>query len=148
MAHPNLVSAEGLALLDSLTQRIARLDGVRRVYSLSNAQQVVAGEGGAELAPVVEPPLEDPALPGRVQQALARSPELTGLFVSQDRRTAGLLIEIEDRNGDLNYRGALIDALRAIMAEPQARRRQPAPDRDRGPEERRERVHRARPAPA
>lgn len=118
VAHPNLMSAEGLALLGSLTDRIARLDGVRRVYSLSNAQQVVRGEGGAEMAPVVAPPLEDPALASRVQAALSRSPELTGLFVSQDRHTAGLLIEIEDRPGDFVYRGALIDALRAIIAEP------------------------------
>ncbi|HEY8153553.1 MAG TPA: MMPL family transporter [Myxococcota bacterium] len=120
VAHPNLVSGEGLALVDQLTTRIARLDGVRRVYSLSNAQQVVAGEGGAEMAPVVAPPLEDPALPARVRAALARNPDLTGLFVSADGRTAGLLIEIEDRAGDLNYRAALIDALRAIVAEPRA----------------------------
>jgi predicted RND superfamily exporter protein len=120
VAHPNLVSNQGLELLDSLTTRIAHLDGVRRVFSLSNAKQVVAGEGGAELTPLVEPPLTDPALPGRVQEALARSPELTGLFVSSDRHTAGLLIEIEDRNGDLDFRGRLIDQLRAIMAEPQA----------------------------
>jgi predicted RND superfamily exporter protein len=116
--HPNLVSPDGLGLLGSLTDRIARIDGVRRVYSLSNAQQVVAGEIGAELAPVIQPPLEDPGLPGRVQEALARSPELTGLFVSQDRRTAGLLIEIEDRDGDLDYRANLIRSLRAIIAEP------------------------------
>ena len=55
-------SAEGLALLDELTARIARIDGVRRVYSLSNAQQIVSGESGAEMAPVVAPPLDDPAL--------------------------------------------------------------------------------------
>jgi hypothetical protein len=120
VTHPNLVSSEGLALLGSLTDRIARIDGVRRVFSLSNAQQVVAGEAGAELAPLVAPPLEDPALASRVQAALARNPELTGLFVSQDRRTAGLLIEIEDREGGFDYRAKLIDALRAIIAEPRA----------------------------
>ena len=55
VTHPNLVSSDGLALLGSLTDRIARIDGVRRVFSLSNAQQVVAGEAGAELAPLVSP---------------------------------------------------------------------------------------------
>ena len=142
-------SADGLALLDSLTERIARIDGVRRVFSLSNAQQIVAGEAGAELAPVVAPPLDG----SRARRAACgprstRNPELTGLFVSQDRRTAGLLIEIEDREGDFVYRAALIDALRAIIAEPRARGRLAASDRNRGPEARRERLHRARPAPA
>ena len=51
---------------------------------------------------------------------LDRNPDLTGLFVSADRRTAGLLIEIEDRPGDLQYRAAIIDALRGIIAEPRA----------------------------
>ena len=119
-AHPKLMGAEGLALVDALTARIARIDGVRRVYSLSNAQQIVSGQSGAELAPVVAPPLDGPALAGRVRAALDRNPELTGLLVSADRRTAGLLIEIEDRTADSSYRAAVIDALRRIIAEPRA----------------------------
>jgi len=118
VAHPNLLSAEGLALVDELTTRIARIDGVRRVFSLSNAQQVVPGESGSETSPVVAPPLDDPGLASRVQAALGRNPDLTGLFVSADRRTAGLLVEIEDRPSDLRYHAAIIDALRAIIAEP------------------------------
>jgi len=120
VTHTNLLGAEGLALLDALTARIAGIDGVRRVFSLSNAQQIVPGESGGELAPVVASPLDDPGLAGRVQAALDRNPDLTGLFVSADRRTAGLLIEIEDRQGDLDYRAAIIDALRGIIAEPRA----------------------------
>ncbi len=120
VAHPRLLDAEGLALVDALTARIARIDGVRRVHSLSNAQQIVSGESGAEMAPVVAPPLAGPALAGRVRASLDRNPDLTGLFVSADRRTAGLLIEIEDRPADRRYRSAIIDALRGIIAEPRA----------------------------
>jgi len=120
VTHPKLLSAGGLALVGELTARIARIDGVRRVFSLSNAQQIVPGESGAEMAPVVAPPLGDPALAGRVQAALDRNPDLTGLFVSADRSTAGLLIEIEDRPTDLQYHAAIIDALRGIIAEPRA----------------------------
>jgi predicted RND superfamily exporter protein len=120
VSHPRLLEPEGLALVEELTTRIARIDGVRRVFSLSNAQQIVAGEDGAEMAPVVAPPFDDPALARRVASAIDRSPGLTGLFVSADRRVAGLLIEIEDRPGDERYRAAIIDALRAIIAEPRA----------------------------
>ena len=120
LAHPRLLEREGLELVASLTARIARIEGVRRVFSLANAQQIVPGESGGEMAPVVAPPLADPALAQRVRAALDRNPDLTGLFVSPDRRVAGLLIEIEDRPGDERYRAALIEALRAIAAEPQA----------------------------
>ena len=57
---------------------------------------------------------------GRVRAVLDRNPDFTGLFVSADRRVAGLLIEIEDRPGDEQYRAAIIDALRGIIAEPRA----------------------------
>ena len=120
VADPDLLEPAGLARIAELTRRIQALDGVRRVFSLSNAQQIVSGEDGAEMAPLVAPPLNDPALASRVRAALDRNPDFTGLFVSADRRVAGLLIEIEDRPGNFVYRAALIDALRAIIAEPRA----------------------------
>jgi predicted RND superfamily exporter protein len=115
--HPRLLGAEGLGLLASLSERIERLDGVRRVRSLANAQQLVHGEAGAEPAPLVAPPYEGTGLEARAAAALARSPELTGLLVSADRRTAGILIEIEDRPDDQGFRERLIGALRALVAE-------------------------------
>jgi len=120
VAHPKLLDREGLELVDALTTRIARIDGVRRVFSLSNAQQIVSGESGAEMAPVVALPLADPALATRVQAVLDRNPDFTGIFVSPDRRVAGLLIEIEDRPADERYRAAIIEALRGIIAESHA----------------------------
>jgi predicted RND superfamily exporter protein len=120
VAHPRLVSAEGLALVDLLTTRIARIDGVRRVHSLSNALQIVPGPAGAEMAPLLTPPFTDPGFAGRAAAALDRNPDLTGLFVSGDRRTAGLLIELEERPADSDHRAAIIDALRRIMREPRA----------------------------
>jgi hypothetical protein len=120
LTHPRLLEAEGLALLAELTARTARIDGVRRVFSLVNAEQIVRGELGAEPAPLVPPPLDAPGLGARLRAALERNPDFTGLFVSADRQTAGLLIEIEDRPGDDEYRAEIIEALRALVAEPRA----------------------------
>jgi predicted RND superfamily exporter protein len=117
LAHPRLLEAEGLRLVASLSARIGQLDGVRQVYSLTNAQQLVSGELGAELAPLVPPSLGGARLAARVAEALDRSPAFTGLLVSRDRRSAGILIEIEDRPGDFRYRAHLIAALRGIVAE-------------------------------
>ena len=105
-----------MRFLAELAGRIARLDGVRQVFSLANAQQIVTGDAGAEMAPVV-PSLDAPDFAERLRAVLDRNPDFTGLFVSADRATTGILIEIEDRPGDSHYRGALIDALRAAMDE-------------------------------
>lgn len=111
VVHPQLLEPSGLEYLAELEARIAKLPGVRRVYSLASAQQIVRGDGGAEMAPAA-PPLDAPDFATRLHAAIDRNPDFTGLFVSPDRRTAGVLIEIEDRPGDTQYRAALIDALR------------------------------------
>ena len=111
--HPRLVSADGLGMVADLTTRIAALPGVRNVYSLTNAQQIVAGDAGAEPAPLLTAPY-DAAAAG---VALDRNPEVAGLFVSPDRQTAGILVELENRSGDHDYRSTLIQSLRGLAAE-------------------------------
>jgi hypothetical protein len=115
--HPRLLGAEGLGLIQALTGRIAGFDGVRHAMSMTNAQQLVHGEAGAEPAPLVSPPYAGPDLETRAAAALARSPELTGMLVSADRSTAGILIEIEDRPDAGGWRARLIGALRSLAAE-------------------------------
>lgn len=110
---PQLLSPQGLQVIADLTARIATLPGVRNVFSLTSAQQIVAGDAGAEPAPLVRPPYEA----GAAGAALDRNPDVAAMFVSPDRRTAGLLVEIEDRPGDEDYRAALIHALRALGQE-------------------------------
>jgi predicted RND superfamily exporter protein len=115
VVHPQLLEPPGIRYLAELEARIARLPGVRRVFSLASAQQILRGAGGAEMAPVA-PPFDAPDFAARLRTAIDRNPDFTGLFVSPDRRTAGLLIEIEDRPGDTQYRATLIDALRELIA--------------------------------
>ena len=111
VVHPKLLEAPGIRFLAGLSERIADLPGVRRVFSLANAQQIVRGDGGAEMA-AVAPAWDATDFASQMSVAIDRNPEFTGLFVSADRRTAGMLIEIEDRPGDTAYRAALIDGLR------------------------------------
>jgi len=109
VTHPRLLSEDGLQLLDGLTARVLQLDGVARVWSLSNASYLVPGPWGAE-----ERPLRSAGdLPG----VLADNPYFEGLLVSADRRTAGLLIDLEERPGDRDYRRHLITSLRSLQQE-------------------------------
>jgi len=115
VVHPQLLETAGIRFIADLHGRIARIDGVRGVYDLTNAQQLVTGESGAEMAPLVGQQQDDPTLSARLRAALDRNPDFTGLFVAEDRRSAGVLIEIDDRPGDHHYRAAIIDALRELV---------------------------------
>ncbi len=117
LSHPSLLRGEGLALVDDLTEEIAALDGVRHVWSLTSAEEIVAGALGAEPKPLVPRPLDSGDVTTRVTSALDRNPELTGWLISRDRRTAGFLVEIDDRPDDTAYRSAIIERIRALGVE-------------------------------
>jgi predicted RND superfamily exporter protein len=116
LTHPQLLEPPGLRLLDELTRRIAALPGVDRATSLCNADQLVHGPDGATVAPLL-PEGPDAGDAAAVRAALDRNPHLTGLLVSADRRTAGILIEVEQRAEDTGYRDELVEALRDLKRE-------------------------------
>ncbi len=116
VTHPRLLEPEGLRLIDEMTERIGKLKGVRRVYSLANASHVVSGTAGAESVPFVPRPFEAPGLRERILSALDDNPQLGSLLVSRDRRTAGIAVEIGDRPGEPMSRDEIIRAMRQLMA--------------------------------
>jgi predicted RND superfamily exporter protein len=115
LTKPALLDAEGLRTIDDLTGELARIDGVRRVWSLTTVEELAHGEAGAEPRRVLAPPWDAPEAPARANAALDRNPDLIGWLVSADRRTAGFVIEIEDRPGDAEYRTRLIASVRRLM---------------------------------
>jgi len=116
LTHRDLLSASGLALVDELSREIAGYDGVRRVWSLTTAAEIVRGAVGAEPRPLVPAPFDTPDIEARVLAALDRNPETAQWLVSADRRTAGFVVEIEDRPDDHEYRHRIITAIRQLGA--------------------------------
>lgn len=121
LSHPQLLQAEGLQLLDEVSRRLEAIEGVRRVFSLRTAFELVPGPDGAEPRPIFP---ENPGAAGaavQIQSALDANPQLTGLLISADRHSAGLTVELEDRRGDDRFRSEVIRQVRALMAEFSAR---------------------------
>jgi uncharacterized protein len=116
VTHPRLLDVEGIRLLDDVTTRIAALDGVRRVYSLSNARELVPGPDGAAEHRLVPRPLGGRDFAARLAAGVRRNPELEGFLISADAHTAGVVVELADRPGDDAYRARIIDAIRALIA--------------------------------
>lgn len=114
-----LLSAAGLARIEHLTAAIGAIDGVAHVFSLTNAKQLVPGPDGAMEAPLVQPPWDAPEEIAAAAHALDRNPDYTGLLISADRRTAGLLVELELHDSDPLHRERVIRAVRALLARQQ-----------------------------
>jgi predicted RND superfamily exporter protein len=116
LTRPGLLDGPGLRQIDGVTKAVAGLDGVHRVWSLTTIEELVHGDVGAEPRPLVAPPWDAPDAGSRARAAVDRNPDLTGWLVSTDRRTAGFLIDLEERPTDTGYRTRLIAALRALAA--------------------------------
>jgi len=114
IGHPRLLTADGLTLLADLTTRIEAMDGVGDAWSLIDAEEIVAGEAGAEPRPLLPPPYDVVGIEARAAAALDRNPDFTGWLVSPDRLAAGIVVEIEDRPADSIYRSALVASLRKL----------------------------------
>ncbi len=114
IAHPQLLDASGLGLIADITSRIQAMDGVRKAWSLVNVEEIVHGETGAEPRPLLSPPWDSPGIRDRTVAALERNPDFTGWLVSADRKTAGIVVEIEDRPDDAEYRTRLVGSIRAL----------------------------------
>jgi len=117
VATPGLTAESSVRALGELTRRIESIPGVRRVYSLSNAIELVPGRDGAIERPLL-PAFGSDGFESRVAQAIARNPELSGFLVGTDPDTAGLLVELEHRPDDNEYRRVVIDSLRALADDP------------------------------
>ncbi len=114
IAHPKLLDPDGLTLVAGLTKDIAAMDGVAGVWSLATAEELVEGELGTEPKPLLSPPWDAPDFRARAEAALARNPDFDGWLVSRDRRVAGIVVAIEDRPGDTEYRTHLVGRLRSL----------------------------------
>jgi predicted RND superfamily exporter protein len=115
MRDERLLEPDGIGRLRELASRIEAIDGVAQVRSLLDAVEIVAGPFGAEESPLV--PRDAPYDRARLELGLERDPELLGALVTPDRRTAALLVDVEDRPGDDAYRGRIVERLRELKAE-------------------------------
>jgi len=121
IGHPRLLESDGLALLAELTSEIEAMDGVRRAWSLANAEELVAGDTGVEPRALLSAPWDAAGIGARARAALERNPDFTGWLVSADRNVAGIVVEIENRPDDTEYRSSLVAALRALAPRVAAR---------------------------
>lgn len=115
---PGRLDGATLETVELVSSFVAGLAGVRSVMSVTRARRIVTGRLGAELQPLVRAPFGEPRAAREVHAALDADAETAALLVSDDRRTTLVVAELEDRPDDDEFRGRVVEAVRALRRDP------------------------------
>ncbi len=89
-------SSEGLTRVRRLTRRLEKIDGVRRVSSLSNAPGIRSEDGDLRVANAYDEIPQDEALLAKIRDRILTDPMYAGNLVSEDGRATALLVYPEE----------------------------------------------------
>jgi len=113
ITHPDLLEPESLQTIKRITQELTQIEGVTRVLSLTNAEQLVAGDFGIELIPLIPEQDAGKTYQNAIKKALEQNPVLTQLLVSQDLKTSIIIIDL---TGDIDQQGRGLAAIEALLS--------------------------------
>lgn len=104
----DVLSAESLARIQRMTERFAKVEGIRRVLSLANALDVRAQDGDVRIEPFFQDLPDDAGQLEEVRVHIQANPLMTNNLVSSDRRAAAFLIYPDDMS-EMEFRRRGID---------------------------------------
>lgn len=113
ITHPQLLQPEGLLAIDRLTQDLVLLEGVTKVFSLTNAVQLIAGDFGPATVPVIPRPFGGDGHRETIARALEQNPELAQLLVSKDQQTAVIIIDL---TGEATQQESGLNAVETLLS--------------------------------
>jgi hydrophobe/amphiphile efflux-3 (HAE3) family protein len=112
---PDVFTPETLRAVVRIADRLAKLDGVRRVDSLAGLLRTGDPEQASGEPSVVVP--GDPEAIERLRTTTLENPVLGGNLVSRDSRTTALLVQFEDLSEQEIYDRGLDEKIKAIADE-------------------------------
>jgi predicted RND superfamily exporter protein len=113
LTDPALLEAESLNTIGQVTEGLTRIKGVSRVLSLTNAEQLVAGDFGSELVPLIPEQVPGKNYQNAINKALEQNPLLAQLLISRDRKTGIIIIDLV---GDVDQQGRALAAIEALLS--------------------------------
>lgn len=123
MTCGELFSHENLAILAHLTDWLGNLDGVEKVTSLTNVEDIRGGRGEFLVEPFLDEIPDDPATLAVLRQRALSKPLYVRGVVSADHKSAGIIVEMATQ--------ATTDAARARLVETVEEQLRPLERRDR-----------------
>lgn len=108
-------SRQNLAMLRNITEGLEELEEVRKVKSLTNIDYIEGGEDYFQVTKFLsELPKNNEAFAQLAQKAIEEELYLSNL-ISQDAKTAAIVVYTYDRPGDTEYRKKLINKTNLIL---------------------------------
>ncbi|MFQ5478790.1 MAG: RND family transporter [Candidatus Binatia bacterium] len=115
-APAGVLSSDALAMVERVTARFEKLDGVMRVTSIANVEEMRANGDALEVGDLVQPPLDENQR-RRILYTLTTDPLFAGSLAGADGRSGAIVIKCEAmQDGDRNRRFRLLDEIRAATA--------------------------------
>lgn len=114
ISHPRLLQDEGLQLLERVTLDLGQIQGISKVFSLTSAELLVAGDFGTETVPFIPPLVDGKYDRSAIIKAFDDNPELSQLLISEDQQTGTVLIDLAD---DPHQQERALVAIEALLAE-------------------------------
>ncbi len=113
ITDPDLLESESLQTINRITQELTQIEGVTRVLSLTNAEQLVAGDFGVELIPLIPEQDAGKNYQIAISKALEQNPVLAQLLVSKDLKTSMIIIDL---TGDIDQQGRGLAAIETLLS--------------------------------
>jgi len=109
-------TAEMVASVEQLVSRLSTLDHVVDVTALTNVRHIRGDDYALDVSEFLEGVRDAGTLQQRKTEAITH-PYYSGLFVTDDGRHLGILVETEIIPGEIDYKIVLTDEIRALLRE-------------------------------
>ena len=117
MSVDDVFTTEALSRLQRLSQRLATVEGVDAVTSLTTTAVPYSDNGTLRYVQANRAALGDPALPERLRRAAADNPLVRGQLISADGRAAAILVRPQPRPERDLLRSDLVGRLLRVVDE-------------------------------
>lgn len=108
---------EGLALVRTLSDRIAAVDGIRRVLSVATVNTITPRGVALDVRPLLQDPAPDAAAVREAETRFRADPLLQRGLVSEDGRTTALVAQMRAMDDIDAKRDEVITAVEAILTD-------------------------------
>ena len=113
----DLFTAESLATVERLTNRLSEIDGVHHVTSLVNAIDIRGSQSGIDVEPFVQEVPKDAEALAQLRRRVLDNPVFAGNLVSNDARTAAIIIHFMNFSDREFINRGTDDEIQAVAAE-------------------------------
>ncbi len=114
VSSDDVFTHESLGRIARIADEIGRLDGVHHVVAITNAANVRGSEDGIDIRPFVREPPTDPAALAELRRQALDNPLYAGNLVSEDGRTAAIVVQFLNLTDREFIAKGLDDAVRRI----------------------------------